>query len=299
MRRGPVHRTVSLAIGQVLNGSAPLERSGPRATIRPMEQQVDVTAGATLVRRHDLALGYLTASRFPADLALPPHNHPLATVAVVVAGGFDGRYRAGARDCNVRSVIVEPAGETHANRFGKAETTILTLSLDAARLDRVAQPAAERFGVNRDAYAALIARRAVDELDRPDDVTPLAIEAAALEIVARIARRTPGEHRPSWLGSARDYLHDRYAESIALAEVASAVGVEPERLARAFQRAMGEPMAGYLRRLRIDAAATLLRTTDLPISQIAGDVGFADQSHLTRWFGVYLGTTPSRYRNAR
>ena len=263
-----------------------------------MEQQVDVTVGASLVRRHEVALGYLTASRFPPDLTLPPHSHPLTTVAVIVSGGFDGRYRAGERDCAVRSVIVEPAGETHANRFGSVETTILTLSLDAGRLDGPAQPATERFSLARDAFAALIARRAVDELDQPDDVTPLAIEAAALEIVARVTRKAQGERRPAWLGSARDVLHDRYAESITLSEVADAVGIEPDRLARAFRRAMGEPMAGYLRRVRIDAAAMLLTTTDLPISQVAADVGFADQSHLTRWFGVYLGTTPARYRGA-
>jgi AraC family transcriptional regulator len=75
--------------------------------------------------------------------------------------------------------------------------------------------------------------------------------------------------------------------------------VDPERLARGFRRSFGEPMADYLRRIRVDAAASKLASTDLPISQVAGDVGFADQSHLTRWFSRYLGTTPGRYRMTR
>jgi AraC family transcriptional regulator len=127
----------------------------------------------------------------------------------------------------------------------------------------------------------------------------MAVEAAALELLARVTRTARHEHRPRWLEEARSVLHDRFAESLTLDDVAIAVGVEPERLARAFRRTLGEPMAEYLRRIRVDAAAAFLATTNLPISQVAADVGFADQSHLTRWFGRYLGTTPAQYREAR
>jgi len=264
-----------------------------------MGSQVAVTAGASRVRELDLALGHITASRFPANLTLPRHNHPQATVAIILAGGFDGRYRTGRRDCPPWTVIVEPAGELHGNRFGRAETTILTLSPEAERFIPAVESAARRSSFERDPYAALIARRAVEELERPDDVTPMAVEAAALELLARVTRTARHEHRPRWLEEARTFLHDRCAESLTLDEVAAAVGVEPERLARTFRRTLGEPMAEYLRRIRVDVAAGLLATTDLPISRVAGDVGFADQSHLTRWFGRYLGTTPAQYRQAR
>jgi AraC family transcriptional regulator len=264
-----------------------------------MGPQLAVSAGASRIRRHDVTVGRLTALRFPAGLALAPHRHPQATIAVVLAGGFEGRYRGGECDCPVRSVIVEPAGEQHANRFGSAETSILTVSLDAARLDTAVGGAAARFSIGRDAFAEQIARRAANELERPDDVTPLAVEAAALEIVARVARAARPERRAPWLDEARAVLHDRYTESLSLSDVAVAVGVEPDRLARGFRRAFGEPLAGYLRRVRVNAAAGLLASTDLPIARVAGDVGFADQSHLTRWFGRYMDTTPARFRVAQ
>ena len=54
-------------------------------------------------------------------------------------------------------------------------------------------------------------------------------------------------------------------------EIADAVGIEPERLARGFRRAYGEPLSEYLRRIRVNAAARLLATTDEPISQVAGE----------------------------
>jgi AraC family transcriptional regulator len=261
-----------------------------------MGPQLAVTAGTSRFRRLDIPLGFVSASRFPAGLTLPAHSHPQATVAVVLIGGFSGSYRGGERECDSRTVLVEPAGEEHRNRFGPRETKILTLSLDVDGLGRDVATAATRFRHGRDAYAGQIARRAADELDRPDDVTPLAVEAAALELLARIARTSALERRPAWLGEARALLHDRYAESLSLAEVAAAVGVEPDRVARGFRRAFGEPLSSYLRRIRVDAAAALLASTDLPISRVAADVGFADQSHLTRWFARHFGTTPGRFR---
>jgi AraC family transcriptional regulator len=263
---------------------------------RSMGSHVAVTAGASRVRELDVALGHVTASRFPANLTLPRHSHPKATVAIILAGGFDGRYRTGQRECLPWSVVVEPAGEPHGNCFGPVETTILTVSPEAHRLGPALEVASRQVRFDRDPYVALIARRAIDELDRPDDVTPLAVEAAALEILARVTRTARHEHRPRWLEDARAFLHDRFADTLTLDDVAAAVGTEPERLARTFRRSTGEPLAGYLRRIRVSAAATLLVTTDLPISQVAADAGFADQSHLTRWFGRYLGTTPAVYR---
>jgi AraC family transcriptional regulator len=261
-----------------------------------MGPQLDVTAGASYHRRLDVTLGLVSANRFPADLRLPVHSHSHATVAVVLTGGFTGSYGGGERDCDARTVLVEPAGEQHGNRFGPQETRILTLSLAVDRLRPELEVAAGRFRHHRDAYAGQIARRAASELDRPDDVTPLAVEAAALELLARVTRMVQLERRPAWLGETRALLHDRYAESLSLTEVAAAVRVEPERVARGFRLAFGEPLSSYLRRIRVEAAAALLTSTDLPIARVAADVGFADQSHLTRWFVRYVGTTPGRYR---
>ena len=262
-----------------------------------MGPQLAVSAGASRFRRLEVTLGHVSANSFPADLTLPVHSHPQATVAVILAGGFTGSYRGGERDCQRRSVIVEPAGEEHGNRFGPDVTSILTLSLEADRLGQAVESTANRCSYDRDPFAELIARRAANELDRPDNLTPLAVEAAALELIARVTRTARPERRPAWLGEARAYLHDRYAESFSLADVAAAVDVDPERLARVFRRAFDEPLAGYLRRIRVDAAAHMLTSTELPIARVAGDVGFADQSHLTRCFSRYLGTTPGRYRS--
>jgi AraC-like DNA-binding protein/quercetin dioxygenase-like cupin family protein len=260
------------------------------------EMQIAVTAGATAARVLQFPLGQASAMRFSPGTALPTHQHPEITIAVIVSGGFAGTYGNREEEALPASVVVEPAGEVHANRFGSRHTTILSLSItpgSAAALDSVGRD----LRVFRDPFAGAVARRACVELDHSDDLTPLAVESAALELLTRVARsaRDTGR-RPAWLGEVRALVHDRYAEPLRISDVASAVGVEPEVLARAFRRAFGEPMARYMRRIRVEAAAQRLCEADGPIARIALDVGFADQSHLTRSFVTLLGTTPARYR---
>jgi AraC-like DNA-binding protein len=263
-----------------------------------MAAQIAVTAGASRVEQLAVSFGSVASLRFPAGLQLPDHAHPDANLAVVLAGGWFAGTGPHEQDSFAPTVLVEPAGEVHTKRFGPVETAVLSLTIEAGRLGAVVGDVTRRFLHVHDPYVELLARRAASELEAPDDVTPLAVEAAALELVARVARSVGLERHPSWLGKARDVLHDRYADPLSVDEIADAVGIEPERLARGFRRAYGEPLGAYLRRIRVNAAAKLLATTDEPISRVAGEVGFADQAHLTRWFGRYLETTPGRYRGS-
>ena len=263
-----------------------------------MTLQLAVTAGSKSIRTRDLTLGRLTSMSFPPGLELPRHSHPQPTIAIVLRGGYAGRFGTSDRECPPMTLLVEPAGAAHTNRFGGMLTTVLTLSLGST-----APPALESVGrqprFTRDPYSAGLAQQAASELRRPDELTPLAVEGLALELVTRLARTPVESGVPGWLHGARDLLHERYAESLRMDDVASAVGVEPDRLARTFRRVYREPMASYVRRLRVRAAADLLLAgTDTTIAAIAAEVGFADQSHLTRSFVRTIGTTPARYRAA-
>ena len=263
--------------------------------------QLAVTAGSENVHGRDLTLGRLTSMSFPPRIELPRHSHPQPTIAIVLRGGFAGRYGGTDRECGPMTLLVEPAGSPHTNRFGPLPTTTLALSLALASIE---SPALEAVGrqprFTRDAYSAGLASQADTELRRPDELTSLAVEGLTLELVTRLARTPPERGLPGWLIQARDLLHERYAESLRLGDVASAVGVEPDRLARTFRRVYREPVATYVRRLRVNAAAGMLVTDlDRTIATIAAEVGFADQSHLTRSFVRNIGTTPARYRAER
>lgn len=94
---------------------------------------------------------------------------------------------------------------------------------------------------------------------------------------------------------ARDYLHARMEHDIGLDELASHSGMDRFRLTRQFQQVFGLSPHAYLVRLRLRAARALLANGQEP-AQVAIKVGFADQSHLGRWFQRAYRLTPAAYQ---
>jgi AraC-like DNA-binding protein len=94
---------------------------------------------------------------------------------------------------------------------------------------------------------------------------------------------------------ARDYLHANARYDIGLDHLAAVTGVDRFRLTRAFKAAYGMAPHAYLVQLRLATARRLLARGELP-AMVAMELGFADQSHLGRWFVRAYGLTPALYR---
>ncbi len=108
-------------------------------------------------------------------------------------------------------------------------------------------------------------------------------------------RLDPDPRLPLCAQRARDYLHAHIDQDIGLNEVAQACGVDRFRLTRAFKAAFGLAPHAYLIQLRLARARRLLARGDTP-SEVAMALGFADQSHLGRWFRRAYRLTPADYR---
>ncbi|WP_380178724.1 helix-turn-helix domain-containing protein [Kalamiella sp. sgz302252] len=117
-----------------------------------------------------------------------------------------------------------------------------------------------------------------------------------VDLLARHLHRgsPPAQHLVGML-RVRDYLHDAMASDIGLDEVALAAGIDRFRLTRQFQQAFGQSPHAYLVRLRLKTARQLLAQGCHP-AQAAAQVGFADQSHLGRWFRRAYRITPAAYQ---
>jgi AraC-like DNA-binding protein len=96
---------------------------------------------------------------------------------------------------------------------------------------------------------------------------------------------------------ARDYLHDNYAESIALDELAQVAGLSPFHLCRLFRREFGLSPHAYQTHVRLSHAKhQLLR--GMPLKDVAAATGFYDQSHFGWHFKRLVGVTPGQYRKS-
>jgi len=312
-------------------GSTPLERDRPRTdaaqpgALRPPYPQgtrareylhrlsvplLPFPGGASsLLARAETETFLFAETRHDPDTRLSAHAHENATVTVLLDGHSEERAPGTPRHFHLGRgcVLFRPPGAAHVDRFGPEGCANLEIEVVPAGLD-----ALRRHTDVFDSHAYQTApelmrtvRRIRAELARPAPGRALALEGLALELLATASRGGPSGDRaggggsapPRWLVRVRDLLHERLADDVRLGDLAREAGVSPTHLARAFRRAYGARPAEYLRRVRVDAAASAIERGEGSLAEIAAATGFADQSHLGRAFREAHGVSPARWRS--
>lgn len=255
--------------------------------------------GSTVARRQIRDLS-VSETVYPPSLVIPPHDHELASICVVLDGAYDQRYGERRRECRPGMVICHPEGERHANAHRDASVRLLCVEIGRARLTALREAAGvlDRPADFQGGDVARLGDRLSREFRRDDGLSELSIEALVLELMVESCRATlaAAAAPPRWLARAVDYLHAHYTASPTVGDIADAVGVHPAHLSRVFRQHKGCTVGDYARRLRIEAARDQLASSDLPLGEIALQAGFSDQSHFSRLFRAATGHTPAAYR---
>ena len=95
---------------------------------------------------------------------------------------------------------------------------------------------------------------------------------------------------------ALELIYYRYSEPITVEDAARATGYGKSNFCKIFRSTVGDTFHSLLNRQRVESACGLLRETDLPIAEIAVQVGFGEAKTLCRVFKSILGISPGEYR---
>ena len=95
------------------------------------------------------------------------------------------------------------------------------------------------------------------------------------------------------------YIKEHLTEKLTLDQAAAQVYLSKSYFCRIIKDELGCTFTEYVNRLRIERSKVLLRSTSVPIAEIACAVGFDDQSYFTRIFKKQTGTAPGKYREQR
>jgi AraC family transcriptional regulator len=98
------------------------------------------------------------------------------------------------------------------------------------------------------------------------------------------------------LQQAIEYIHTYLDRDLSLVELAEVINISPVYFARLFKRETGTSPHQYVIQQRVKRAKEMLLKTDLAIADIALQVGFSSQSHLTQQFKRVTGMTPKQVR---
>jgi AraC family transcriptional regulator len=233
---------------------------------------------------------------YPAGMRQERHRHNCASFSFVAVGRYDERIGHQSNSRTSATLIYHPAGECHAVDF---ESDVRILSVEF-RDRNTTDDSLDRGSSHRSELTAWLGTRLEHELMRVDTASTIAIDGLISEMLAEGSRGKvliEETGRTAWLTRAIDYLHDNFAASISLAEVARTAGVHSAHLSRVFRQKMGCTVGEYVRRLRFEFACQQILTTGRQLCDVALDAGFADQSHFNRMFRAKMGVTPFVYRN--
>lgn len=234
------------------------------------------------------------------DHAYPPHTHDAWTVFIVDEGAvrydLEARHRgaAGSRVTILPPHVVHdgrPAtGHGYRKRVLYVGTEVLHEGLIGRAVDR---PDIEDRAIVQGFRALHFALQDAHETFEAESMLAL-VTTRLRERLGDRAKEPVDRPGNEVAADLRDLLDERRFEPMTLAEAGGILHVSPAHLVRCFTHTFGIAPHRYLVARRIDAARGRLLDGE-PAAQVAVEVGFHDQAHLTRHFRRHVGTTPGRY----
>ncbi len=95
------------------------------------------------------------------------------------------------------------------------------------------------------------------------------------------------------------YIRHHYTQHISLDDVAKHVHLNASYLSRVFKEEMQTNFVTYVNNLRVETGKKLLLDSTVPLLEVAGMVGFDEQSYFTKVFKKITGITPGKFRESR
>ena len=234
---------------------------------------------------------------------VPLHTHENVSFVFVLSGTYVSSAD-GAPPVSIDPMLIfNPAGVVHRDSFVLADGRFLAVSISEhslrVALDWAALPSAATTFTSGAGFNTAL--ELAHECAAPGPASISTMEAMCWELLSTVSgvRLWPDKHEaplPSWVGRARELLHDRCSDSLQIAEIAQRLGVHPVYFARVFRQVFRCTPGEYRMRCRLRDALALMKNANIPLSEIALRAGFFDQSHFCTAFRKHFGTAPQAHR---
>lgn len=231
-------------------------------------------------------------------------------------------------DCNSRQIhvqagdlIIVNSNELHSCRSKGGELSYICIIVDPALLHssigdncdvKYISPISQNLilfmnKVNGDPLISDCIMRLVAENEARGTGYELAIKSLVYNLLVLLLRGyveevfAPREYllrekRLKQINVVLKHIEDNYIEDIRTAQLAKLINISEYYFCHLFKRATGKPLNEYINALRIAKADTLLKTTDLPVTEVALRSGFSDPNYFSRIYKKNKKYSPSDFR---
>lgn len=193
------------------------------------------------------------------------------------------------------------------------EIDFITLALEAGFVEQIADESSHTDGIEilpqfpkPDPLICQIAIALKTILELNAATNTLYVETMATALTAHLLqyysaqqvaiRNYSGGLSKTKLKQIANYIEEHLEQDLSLMELSSVAQMSRHHFARLFKQSMGVSPHQYVIRQRVERAKHLLLREELSVSEVAYQVGFANQSHLSRHFKRLIGVTPKQIR---
>lgn len=253
------------------------------------------------------------------DWELAPHRHArLHQVLLVASGGGRAAIEGKTHRLAPRRAVNVPMGAIHSFSFRPGtQGWVVTL---ASELMETALHRADEVGLvlkrpavfPSDAVLRGVVERIFAEYEARDFARAQVLRALCGQLLGLVARALPrgaaeaGADGPAGASASapsgafarfEGLLEAHFAEHWAVADYAHALGITPAHLSRILRAATGRSASHLIDERIVREARRNLVYTNLPVSTIAYELGFADPAYFSRVFARATGMPPRRFRD--
>jgi len=240
----------------------------------------------------------------------PPHVHDTFVIELVEQGIDELTCASGLYHAHAGDIVLIHPGEVHTGRpVGSVPLSYQAIYPGPQLLAEVTGSLGHLAGlaptftapVLRDPLLAHRLRQLFRALEESDDsARSAALLQTTLATLVRRHGKTPAGERQSnperpGIRRALDYIRAHACQPLTIDELSDVAELSRSHFVRVFHKEVGLGPHEFLINIRVDRARALL-SRGRSITEAAAESGFADQSHLTRWFKRIVGITPGNFR---
>ena len=235
----------------------------------PIRSVISASCGRTVILSH-----------YAAGEQCRAHRHEQVQRSLLLAGSYVEDSEAGRREVHCRTLSTKPAGFEHEDGFGRAGALILSV------LHEAGDGGARDYGLSWWPRSVPPQIMTVGEGFDCASIAGLCLDANPSAPDASSAQ--------PWLTEARQRLLGN--PHVGVTTLARTLGKHPVHLARQFRKTFGEAPSEFRQHDRAARAIDYVVRSSRALADIAFDVGFSDQAHMTRVLKVMTGWTPAELR---
>lgn len=224
------------------------------------------------------------------------HYHDNPTICFMLqGGGIEKRSRQNYERCacDVRFYYAE---EPHQSIIKVFPSKCVNLELEEDFLNKYEiTENILNVAVTKNLDVRFLMLKIHSELMIDDNFTNSSIKILLLSMLNQTKNST-NRKTPDWIDNLHQLLNDNWSETPSLDDLAKTIKVHPVTISKYFTRHFSCTLGEYMRKVKINKSISLIKNTKLPLTEIAFQCGFADQSHFIRNFKKLTGFLPKTFR---